>query len=595
MDIYAKGQLSYLILNCLMERDFYGLDIISEIKNRSNGRIDLKKPSVYSNLTRMEKQGQVSSYMRSSDLGPNRRYYSLTEKGRIYFAELKEYFDKNHIDVFHDFVAEDSSPIQASFETANVIKEEPIAAAPQYTYDAVDEEEKAEVEQDYFDFSMLEESEKVSEEPIKEDVNEKFSNEAVEQFDTIHESAKEEVMQAPIQESINVQQINIMEAPIVQEIRIVQTEEQSNIQENIEENVSTVTSEQSEIAEVKAETNDDAVLLPREEISDSEYNKRIYDITKDFNKYRKRRSFAEDQIAIVVDEDSSLQLAEEKRAQKLETFKTSLLENKEKYSQNANFEFKAASSPAKVQQNTQEVSENDDGVFITARMASDDVLKSKKIEPPRLKIMHEPAPLPAPKRDATIDPSHKEIISKLYSKSKGAESELADDSDALFDYEDLKDHYRGQQIMFKVYEHDRPTVKHNTNKINLNVSLFTFSLICIISAICFAVLYTKGLTNPNTSFLYIILPGLCFIDVCCKIAAMRYTSWEPKPPMSQLLMWALTILNCGVVVGLNFIFGLNASTFMSHFATLIYPIALIITLLPVQYYIKRFAIIKFWK
>ena len=57
MDLYAKGQLSFLILNCLLERDFYGLDFISEIYNRSNGRINLKKPSVYSNRTRMEKQG----------------------------------------------------------------------------------------------------------------------------------------------------------------------------------------------------------------------------------------------------------------------------------------------------------------------------------------------------------------------------------------------------------------------------------------------------------------------------------------------------------------------------------------------------------
>ena len=63
MEIFAKGQLSYMILNCLLERDFYGLDFISEINKKSNGRIELKKPSVYSNLTRMEKQGLVSSYM----------------------------------------------------------------------------------------------------------------------------------------------------------------------------------------------------------------------------------------------------------------------------------------------------------------------------------------------------------------------------------------------------------------------------------------------------------------------------------------------------------------------------------------------------
>ena len=85
MELYAKGQLSYLILTCMQERDFYGLDIISEISNRSNGRINLKKPSVYSNLTRMEKQGYISSYLKSSDFGPNRKYYSLTEKGRGFY------------------------------------------------------------------------------------------------------------------------------------------------------------------------------------------------------------------------------------------------------------------------------------------------------------------------------------------------------------------------------------------------------------------------------------------------------------------------------------------------------------------------------
>ena len=62
MELYAKGQLSYLILTCLLERDYYGLDIISSISEKSNGKINLKKPSVYSNLTRMEKQGFVSAY-----------------------------------------------------------------------------------------------------------------------------------------------------------------------------------------------------------------------------------------------------------------------------------------------------------------------------------------------------------------------------------------------------------------------------------------------------------------------------------------------------------------------------------------------------
>ena len=108
MDLYAKGQLSFMILTCLLERDFYGLDIISEINKKSDGKITLKKPSVYSNLTRMEKQGYVSSYLQDSELGPNRKYYSITEKGRIFYNDLKDYYDRNNIDVFRDFKDESS-------------------------------------------------------------------------------------------------------------------------------------------------------------------------------------------------------------------------------------------------------------------------------------------------------------------------------------------------------------------------------------------------------------------------------------------------------------------------------------------------------
>ena len=150
MELYAKGQLSFLILNCLLERDFYGLDIISEIKTKTGGNIDLKKPSVYSNLTRMEKQGQVSSYMQSSDLGPNRRYYSITEKGRQTYRELKEEFERNHIDVFKDFRG-DNDPIELVDPSKSPVFR-------------MESEEEAVDTSGFFDFSSLNEPAKEIEE-----------------------------------------------------------------------------------------------------------------------------------------------------------------------------------------------------------------------------------------------------------------------------------------------------------------------------------------------------------------------------------------------------------------------------------------------
>lgn len=147
MDLYAKGQLSFLILNCLLERDFYGLDFITEINNKSNGRILLKKPSVYSNLTRMEKQGYVSSYLKNSDLGPNRKYYSITESGRNFYNDLKDYFDRNNIDVFRDFKVDD----EKQEITQNTITEDRFSQQEQENDDQLENEE-------YFDFSSIEES-----------------------------------------------------------------------------------------------------------------------------------------------------------------------------------------------------------------------------------------------------------------------------------------------------------------------------------------------------------------------------------------------------------------------------------------------------
>ena len=204
MELYAKGQLSYLILTCLQDRDFYGLDIISEISSRSNGKINLKKPSVYSNLTRMEKQGYVSSYLQSSDFGPNRKYYSLTDKGRGFYQELKAYFDYNNIDVFRDFndidVVSDNflnsydkevtaviTEVQGqSLNSVNLHNESQTLESNVNKTDNINEIENEE-QDDFFDFSSLEEEQKIDE------IYTQVSNNAVK---TVDEIASENELQA---------------------------------------------------------------------------------------------------------------------------------------------------------------------------------------------------------------------------------------------------------------------------------------------------------------------------------------------------------------------------------------------------------------
>ncbi len=77
-----RGHVDTIILNSLAERDRYGYEILDIISDLSEGRYEIKQPTLYSCLKRLEKQGFISSYFGDESNGGRRRYYQLTEKGR---------------------------------------------------------------------------------------------------------------------------------------------------------------------------------------------------------------------------------------------------------------------------------------------------------------------------------------------------------------------------------------------------------------------------------------------------------------------------------------------------------------------------------
>lgn len=572
MDLYAKGQLSFLILNCLLERDFYGLDFISEIYNRSNGRINLKKPSVYSNLTRMEKQGYVSSYLQSSDLGPNRKYYSITESGRRFYSDLKDYFDRNNIDVFRDFNDgnEDSSNQNV---TSPQVQQSPIH---EEAFNDENEDEEELDTNDYFDFSDIDSS--------QTEKRDYFEIAKTNEAESVSTSSKEEPLQQP------------STLKTIESETTIQEEENNNEKETpaiIDEMES---SQQPTKEEPK---KDDAVFISSKDVD--EYNKRIYDISKDINKYRKKRSFAEDQISMVATD--SLTESNERTRASIENFKSSIESKDASYQKNNTYDYSrhmAQRFPTINQKKEKdEEPHQDDGKFITKRIDASTVEKARKIEPPRLKIIPEygankETKLPAPKRDRSIDPSHKEILSRLYSRSNNENKEIRED--ALYDYNDLKSFYNDQNISFNVYKKPAEKNEHNTNKLYLYLSLFIFLLTATFSAILFISLMQTGNLNSNTNFLFILLPALVIIDVLIKFYNYKkYRGWLPSQMIPQWQIWLYSILGCGVVVGLNFIFGLNTTNFDLYATTLILPMLMIIALLPIRYYLKRYMLIKYWK
>ncbi len=79
----------------MLKEDKYGLDIIKEVSDKSNGTYELKQPTLYSCLKRLENQELISSYWVDSEIGGKRHYYKLTDKGREFYNKKQEEWAKS--------------------------------------------------------------------------------------------------------------------------------------------------------------------------------------------------------------------------------------------------------------------------------------------------------------------------------------------------------------------------------------------------------------------------------------------------------------------------------------------------------------------
>jgi PadR family transcriptional regulator PadR len=77
-----KGSISLLLLNLLWRREMYGYEILQAAAVRSANAFEFKEGTLYPALHQLEKKGLVTSQWRTGDNCRERKYYSLTTKGR---------------------------------------------------------------------------------------------------------------------------------------------------------------------------------------------------------------------------------------------------------------------------------------------------------------------------------------------------------------------------------------------------------------------------------------------------------------------------------------------------------------------------------
>jgi len=95
-ETYKKGLLSFWILLQIHQRPSYAFEMNALIEQLSQGSISAEDNSIYRALSRFESMGILSSQVKASDVGPDRRYYHLTDMG----IELLRNFVERNLMIF---------------------------------------------------------------------------------------------------------------------------------------------------------------------------------------------------------------------------------------------------------------------------------------------------------------------------------------------------------------------------------------------------------------------------------------------------------------------------------------------------------------
>lgn len=83
-----KGTLEACILQLIKHKNMYGYEITEQLSNY--GLDMVAQGTIYPLLMKLEKEELVTSYLKESNFGPPRKYYSITKRGEEYIYLFKD-------------------------------------------------------------------------------------------------------------------------------------------------------------------------------------------------------------------------------------------------------------------------------------------------------------------------------------------------------------------------------------------------------------------------------------------------------------------------------------------------------------------------
>ena len=101
-----KGVLEILVLKLLDEKEKYGYQLISELKERSEELFSLKEGTLYPILYRLEEEGLVTTrWSQARGKETAKKYYQISDEGKTVLQDTiqlwKLFSDKVNFILFH--------------------------------------------------------------------------------------------------------------------------------------------------------------------------------------------------------------------------------------------------------------------------------------------------------------------------------------------------------------------------------------------------------------------------------------------------------------------------------------------------------------
>lgn len=547
---FPRGQLSTIILMCLTETDKYGYEIIDEVLKKTDGKVSIKQPSLYSSLKRMEEQSLISSYWRDSEIGGRRHYYHLTDLGKKHLEKWQTNITlpiKNDKQETTKVLQQENLFNLVSKPTEN--EKEIIIQTPEkpsfVQYDLFTQNNS--ITPPVVDSHNYKENSENQSLPKNEN-NADFYN--IKKFDYVKKGNKSF--------SDNIKDINTLEE---KQFSVNKTEQKKDIKE---EPLLTMSNVNNDLKPTSNEVYDDKLSFNKEPVVSEE--KLL--ITEQTTHGTQQENNQEN---ITVEQDA---------------FPKIDIKNLEGYIFNDQSQLNNAkhnnSETKNLNDEKQEI--KDDGVLITERLDIKDLPKPTKWESRRYEIYISDNSL-SPKFNSKTNENYEDRIKDLYEKSKAnaenQELELIDSKLKFNSYKDLQVFYEEQGIKFKpfqktLYKSEKKFDMIRITKLNMLTSLFMFIAITLISTLQAIIFINNKVAYLNSPLTFLIMPIvslLVFIVnyVLYNRSKQKRVAFNINKFKFNLTIFLLSLLVIPIILAINLLFGFNFSNFNQYVISIIYP------------------------